>query len=283
MKKLIVLILLGVLGYTGYFISTHKNMSFSEIFFFLDLEDKKKASLADTDEEEDHQSHSQEKKKKEDKKGLKKKLTSKDSQKKNGEEEDQEFNFEDLPESLKVKPTNETESLTSLSQSLVEFTKPGRKYQHLVKVIDNWKLGSKVGVDKNDYTGSMTVVRTREALPGTRYLHAQYFTDEEGEQVLQHLSFEYRPGPHAMTDVVNQVKTLFNVSQKPTMEKKDFISWNKDDGYTVWIKQMGEDDIKDDPFNAYTKQDIGTIRVAIELEIHGQESDDHGNHRHVSP
>ena len=283
MKKIIVLILLGVLGYTGYFISTHERMSFSEIFFFLNFDDKKKsAQLNSEDQEGEHSTSHQSGKQDQNKKTIPQK-NSKNLDKKE-EEQVEEFSFENLPESLKVKPTNERESLTSLSQSLVEFTKPGRKYQHLVKVIDNWKLGSKVGIDKNDYTGSMTVVRTREALPGTRYLHAQYFTNDAGEQVLQHLSFEYRPGPHAMGDVVNQVKTLFAVTKKPTMEKADFISWNKDDGYTVWVKQMGEEDIKDDPFNAYTKQDVGTIRVAIELEIHGQGGDGHGNHEeHVSP
>ena len=38
---------------------------------------------------------------------------------------------------------------------------------------------------------------------------------------------------------------------------------------------MNLEDLKDDPFNAYTQNDVGTIRMAIEMEIHGEEHDSH--------
>ncbi|NJL71061.1 MAG: hypothetical protein HC888_05310 [Candidatus Competibacteraceae bacterium] len=39
--------------------------------------------------------------------------------------------------------------------------------------------------------------------------------------------------------------------------------------YIVWVKKMAKDDLQDDPFNSYTSADSGTVRVAVELEIHG--------------
>ena len=39
--------------------------------------------------------------------------------------------------------------------------------------------------------------------------------------------------------------------------------------------KMDADDLRDDPFNAYGPGDVGTVRVAIEAEIHDEADDGH--------
>ncbi|PIK14743.1 hypothetical protein [Halobacteriovorax sp. JY17] len=122
--------------------------------------------------------------------------------------------------------------------------------------------------DSNPYTGSMTVIRTNNSLPGTRYFHAQVFTDESGKPFVQHMSYEYRPSKNAFAEAVAAAKKTFGLTKVADVRKDGFYSWNTEDGYIIWIKRMTAEDLKDDPFNAYTESDIGTIRTAKELEIH---------------
>ena len=43
-------------------------------------------------------------------------------------------------------------------------------------------------------------------------------------------------------------------------------------GRNVYVKRMSLEDLKDHPFNAYTSQDVGTVRVVHEQEIHEDNS-----------
>lgn len=122
--------------------------------------------------------------------------------------------------------------------------------------------------DTNPYTGSMTVIRTNNVLPGTRYFHAQVFTDENGTPFVQHMSFEYRPSENAFAEAVAAAKRSFGLTKVADVRKDGFYSWNTDDGYIIWVKRMNKEDFVNDPFNAYTDKDIGTIKVAKEIEIH---------------
>ena len=123
-------------------------------------------------------------------------------------------------------------------------------------------------VDSNPYTGSLTVIRTNNSLPGTRYFHAQVFTDENNKSFVQHMSYEYRPSENAFAEAVAAAKKTFGLTKVADVRKDGFYSWNTDDGYIIWIKRMEKEDLKNDPFNAYTDADIGTVRTAKELEIH---------------
>jgi hypothetical protein len=171
------------------------------------------------------------------------------------------------PKFKKSKPLNEKESLTAYSNIMFQFSNPKRNKEELITILNEWNLKPLLKEDSNEDTGSMTIVRTEKTLPGTRYFHAQYFSDSNG-QTLQHLSFEFKPGPLAMKQAISVIQQEFKIQSKPTMKKDGFISWNKDDRYTVWIKKLTAEDLKDDPFNAYSPLDVGTIRVAMELEIH---------------
>ncbi|MCR9205610.1 MAG: hypothetical protein NXH75_13585, partial [Halobacteriovoraceae bacterium] len=94
---------------------------------------------------------------------------------------------------------------------------------------------------------------------------------------LQHYSIDYRPGPDAFDRTKEMVQSLYNVKDGKPSKDGTFISYKLSDGYILWVKKMGKEDLKDDPFNAYEEGDVGTIRMAIEMEIHeeGHEDDVH--------
>ncbi|MBT7608306.1 MAG: hypothetical protein HN576_01025 [Bacteriovoracaceae bacterium] len=174
-------------------------------------------------------------------------------------------------------PQTENESRLALSSIMSQFSNPQRKKEEMITMLNELKLAPILKEDSNGDTGSMTVIRTEKTLPGSRYFHAQYFSDSNG-QTLQHLSFEFRPGPGAMEKAVATVIKEFNIQTDPTMKKDGFISWNKNNRYTIWIKRLTLEDFKGDPFNAYVPDDVGTIRVAMELEIHGHYDGHQENH-----
>jgi hypothetical protein len=183
------------------------------------------------------------------------------------------------PAKIAKKPDSEETALDGFAEVLSIYNKSPISYEPLLEQLENWGLAPKIAKDSNEYTGTMAVIRTGNTLPGTRYFHAQYFSDENGENHLQHMSFEFRPGPDAFNQAIKKVRQRFSLPEKPNYQKGDFVSWNLDNGYIVWVKKMGAEDLKDDPFNAYTIEDTGTIRVAMEIEIHdgpsSHSADDH--------
>ena len=139
----------------------------------------------------------------------------------------------------------------------------------LVEDLKDLKLKPIVMKDKNEYTGTLNIVRTKDTLPGTRYVHAQYYEGEDTPSFLQHLSFEFRGGDKAFDMVKKVVQDQIGMTSKPTKQSENYISWRIGDK-NIWIKKLSLEDIsKDDPYNSYNlKRDVGTIRVTTELEIH---------------
>lgn len=161
----------------------------------------------------------------------------------------------------------ELRSLQDMTKTLFVATQTPRKMNELIEFLRTSRQEPVVTTDSNADTGRMTIIRTKAPFPGTRYFHAQYFSDEGGQPFVQHMSFEYRPGAKAFDEARSAVKKSFPQLGKPTFQNRDFVQWSVGEGYVVWIKRMGRRDLEDDPFNAYTPNDIGTIRVAIELDI----------------
>lgn len=166
-----------------------------------------------------------------------------------------------------------SDGLSSMVQVVSQFTQAPNHLEELLSYLKNSGQDPMLTRDKNPYTGDMMIVRTNNPIPGTRYFHAQYFQDASGEPFVQHMSFEYKPGPTALADALTAIKNTFSNLSDPTVQSADYVQWKLDDDYILWIKKLGPEDLKDDPFNAYGPQDVGTVRVAVELEIHGGEND----------
>lgn len=156
-------------------------------------------------------------------------------------------------------------SLTEMTSTLARFAKPRADLRDLLDTIQDQQ--PVITHDSNSVTGEMAIVRTKKPLPGTRYFHAQFFNNEDGQPFVQHMSFEFKPGPTAMADAVQAVHSAFGV-QSPETQREGYAKWDLPDGHILWVKKMDRDDLKDDPFNAYSDSDVGTVRVVLEAEIH---------------
>lgn len=183
---------------------------------------------------------------------------------------------------LNSTPHTESEALASLSRALYVYSSPKEKKtkEDLIENLEIWSLAPTLAEDSNPYTGTMSIVRTQKTLPGSRYIHAQYFSSEDGSQVLQHFSFEVRPGEGQFERVVAQVRENFSITSIPVAKRSGYVAWSHK-GQSIWVKEMSASDIKNEehnPFNAYSKKDIGTIRVAVEIDPH----DGDGDHSHIS-
>lgn len=126
--------------------------------------------------------------------------------------------------------------------------------------------------DSNPSTGTLYILRTEAPLKGTRYFHAQYFSDENQKPFLQHMSFEIPPGKDSLRQAAAALKKSFPGLGDPEMQKEGFIMWKWKGGYNVWALRLTKDHLKDDPYNAYSANDEGTVRVAMELDV------PHGDH-----
>lgn len=120
--------------------------------------------------------------------------------------------------------------------------------------------------DSNPHTGTMYVLRTESPLPGTRYFHAQYFSDDKNEPFLQHMSFDMKPEKTAFQDAISSIKKIFGKLGTPSIHKKDFIMWPWKKGYNIWVQRLDKNQLTGDPFNAYAANDVGTVKIAIELD-----------------
>lgn len=166
----------------------------------------------------------------------------------------------------------ERASLRTLTSLLSDVTRHPSKPTELIEQLIRNGYEPVISKDSNEYTGSMVIVRTKNTLPGTRYFHAQYFTDESGKYFPQHLSFEFRPG-NSMADIVGQVESTFGPLGKPAFANAEWMEWKLPNEYTLWIKKLGAEDLEGDPFNAYSADDVNTIVVAVERDVAGH--DDH--------
>ena len=165
-------------------------------------------------------------------------------------------------------PSTEAQSLEVMGRTLGQVTQSSFTLKRLLEDLQKSGQQPLVARDANPDTGEMLIVRTKSPLPGTRYFHAQYFTGNDGERFVQHMSFEYKPGPDAMAEAVAAVKSHFPNLSAPMVETAEYVKWTLDRDYIVWVKKMTMDDLKNDPFNSYSHSDDGTIRIAVELEVH---------------
>lgn len=165
-------------------------------------------------------------------------------------------------------PTTEAQSLETMGRTLGQVTQGSFTLKRLLEDLQKTGQQPLVARDANLDTGEMLIVRTKSPLPGTRYFHAQYFTGDDGERFVQHMSFEYKPGPGAMTEAIAAVERHFPHLSQPMVQRDDYVKWSLDRDYIVWVKKMTMDDLKNDPFNSYSISDDGTIRIVVELEVH---------------
>lgn len=159
------------------------------------------------------------------------------------------------------------ENMQNMVLTLSQFSKPKASITDLVSHLEKSKQKPVVTRDANPSTGEMHIVRTLKPSIGTRYFHAQFFTNDDGSSFAQHLSVEFKGGPEAMTNTIAAVQNSFGLTS-PRIQNAGYALWDLPNNMIVWVKSMTREDLHDDPFNAYSDSDVGTVRLAVEAEIH---------------
>jgi hypothetical protein len=136
--------------------------------------------------------------------------------------------------------------------------------KELAQELKGAKLKPVIARDANKDTGELAMVRTEDALPGTRYFHAQVFEDGKGMSHAQHLSFEIRPGKDSMEVATSLIKQTFRDLGTPLMQREDYVMWRNRDGRIVSARRLDAEALKDNYFNAHSAEDVGTVWVTSE-------------------
>jgi len=159
---------------------------------------------------------------------------------------------------------------------LFGFTAIDDTEYELIDALNELGLKPEIGVDTNEDTGSMKMIRSQNQIPGLRYFHAQYFSNEDNGFSPQHMSFEMPPAAGNFQMAADLVKKQFEIDYAPKYVKDNYIHWELDDGRTVYITILDKFLMEDNPWNAYDyEKDLGTVKVTVELDPH-HGLDDHG-------
>ncbi len=169
----------------------------------------------------------------------------------------------------------EIRSLHIMTNLLAQALQPGFTLDEVVRTLKTNDQDPKVTSDKNGVTGEMVLVRTGNPYPGTRYFQAQYFSNGDGTHFVQHMSFEFRPGPNAMKEAIESIKTNFPGLGKPLFDEADTIRWELPGGYMIEATRLDANDIKQpNPYNTYDAADVGTIAIILQLDEDNHDEED---------
>lgn len=171
---------------------------------------------------------------------------------------------------IAARPANAAEitSLENTTRAIIEFARKDRKIDDLVEWLKKSGQNPSITRDSNPYTGDMTVVRTQNPPPGTRYFYAQFFSGQDTPAFIQHMSFEFKPGPKAFDQAKAAIQKVLGKKARPSEVRGLFVRYELNHGYIYWCKQMDHEDLEENPINKYSPADKGTIRCALELSPH---------------
>lgn len=165
----------------------------------------------------------------------------------------------------------ERESVDRLSRMLAD-AESMKSTRELTSELKRAGLKPVIGRDENPDTGRLDIVRTRDALPGTRYFHAQMFGDGK-TAFAQHLSFQVRPGKDSMDVALQAIQATHPGLGRPETQKDGLVIW-RSEGRVISARRMTAEDLADDHFNAQDPvRDVGTIWITSEDDP--EDSDEH--------
>lgn len=123
--------------------------------------------------------------------------------------------------------------------------------------------------------GSFVTIRTNNSLEGTRYIHAQFTGEYKNADLLQHISFQIRPGKDSFEQAANILERSLPKDRVVKESYKNYVLYTTPNGYVAWAKIADLDDLKGNKYNAASSEDEGTVIVTIEQEIHDMDGHDH--------
>lgn len=170
----------------------------------------------------------------------------------------------------------EQASIDVISKMLRAAISQDLSTKSFINLIKDTGLKPVASTDRNPEGSGLTTIRTSNTLEGTRYFHAQFFGGEKLKDFHQHISFEIRPSPNSLEVATNMIEQNFKGKAKLVETRSDYRRWKTDSGQVIWAKVLDHEDIEESPINPRDKNDVGTVWVAIEHDIH--EDDDGHSH-----
>lgn len=181
---------------------------------------------------------------------------------------------------LRNTPLNEKEikSVTRLSGLLGQVAGvTNSSVQGMINKIKSLGLVPDKSVDENPYTGRMTMIRTSNALPGTRYLHVQMPGMNPKDEFVQTISFQIRPGKDSFSQALELMKKSLPAGSQIKQQSEDFVQWSIPGAKEARVEVLNTmDQLRASKYDAVSKDDIGAVKVTVELSIHeveGEHSD----------
>lgn len=160
-------------------------------------------------------------------------------------------------------------SLIIMVNAFAIFTSPGKSVMDFTNYLKGFGLSPLVAKDYNEGMDDLAVIRTRNSLPGLRYIHAQ-FDNMDGKMELQHLSFELAKAPDAQKQALELMRKIIPLGTQVLDTAPGFIKF-KNNGYVIWLNELTVEDMIGDRHNAYDQSDVGRVRIAIERDPHEHE------------
>ncbi|MAF77993.1 MAG: hypothetical protein CME63_11430 [Halobacteriovoraceae bacterium] len=183
-----------------------------------------------------------------------------------------------------IPQNKDEEALLRLNQTVAKVFENKEDPREFISFLEENELAPEQSVSSNEYTGTMIMIRSGKGLPGTRYYHAQYMGDNPDSTFLQHLSYQYRPGPDSLPRSIQAAEATYNVQNKKVYRDGNFITYDigEEGTHQLSIEKAKYENLKDDPYNAYTPEDDGVVITRIELKIHDDNEgvDEHIDHNH---
>jgi len=171
----------------------------------------------------------------------------------------------------------EVESVNNMVKTISQAIAKRSNSNQFMKAVQALHLKPKFIDEGSNAVGSMVTVRTHDALDGTRYLHAQFTGEKNNADYLQHVSFQIRPGSNSFQTAVEILNQFLPKNKVIKESASDYVRYNTDDGYVAWAKIATRDDLKSNKYNASSKEDVGSVIVTIEQEIHDMDEDGHSH------
>ncbi len=171
----------------------------------------------------------------------------------------------------------EVESVNNIVKTISQAISKKYNSMDFMKAVQALNLKPKFMDEGTTAVGSMVTVRTHDALEGTRYLHAQFTGVKNNVDYLEHVSFQIRPGSDSFQKAVEILNQFLPKNKKVKESSSDYVLYNTDDGYVAWAKMATREDLKSNKYNASSKDDVGSVIVTIEQEIHDMDEDGHSH------
>ncbi len=161
-------------------------------------------------------------------------------------------------------------SLKQLNESLVKVFEFRKEPKEMINFLEDAGLKAIVDKKNSPYLGTTWVVHSDQSLPGTRYYHAEYDGDDADHLFLRYLSYEYAPGDKSFAQVIKSIESSYPVKEKKTIIADGLIHYEMEkDGipYTLGVKKLNAEDLRNDPIYPHDENDIGAISVKLQLNI----------------